>query len=155
MNEYSFHKMEGVLSRVAEIEKERRRKWRLHRYISLISTIMILLASIVSSVNTHANFVTPNWKLSLVCLVFAFVDSFVEYFIRRRMFMIEGRSVFLLETIKSLEMIAGILNNAPENVDTYHPAFNNEIIKLKEQFSRLEGSLTYDDSCREVVARPY
>jgi hypothetical protein len=113
------------------------------------------MTSVLSGINVNYPFVVPSWRLSLICYTAVFADVMVEYFIRSRMCLLEGRSKHLCEIKCQIENLRKILDkfneNHPDQQDI-HPAVTFECANLQKVLSILLGELNLESSTAEVVA---
>ena len=158
MSHASPIKMEPIEARIDMIERERTMtRWAL-RTISLSATIFVVFTSFLCGVNSYITLASPAWYLSVISGVAAVVDLIVEYGIRRRMGLIEGRSAHIIEIRKCIAGIIPILErgeimrNEPTMETELSVSTQHELMRMRELLDEHLRRLTFDESLYSVVA---
>jgi hypothetical protein len=144
-----------VDEKIAEVERSRRVSLWLMRLLSLATTLLVLAATGVQLTNDFLNYVPVSWWLSLPCFMVGVVDVIVEYVIRRRLPLVEGRSEHLhwvQVKIKELNVLIGRYE-ALRRQPGFSPEIStdNELTAILTALREHTARLTYEESTLVVT----
>jgi hypothetical protein len=145
----------SVDEKVAEVERARKTSLLAMRLISLVASILVFSASTVQVTNDLFNYVPVAWWLSVPCFILSFLDIIVEYRVRQRVPLVEGKSEHLYWVqlkIKELNVVLEIYETLRRDPD-FSPEISTEmevtaiLAALREHTARL----TYEESTLVVT----
>jgi hypothetical protein len=141
--------------RIGEVERDRAIQLRLMRLLSLTVSILVLVSTALQTTNDFFNYVPTPWMLSLPCMIVGVLEVVVEYAVRRRVPLVEGRSehlLFVQQKIRELEGILGryeALRKEPGFVPEV--ATDEEMTRLWAALHRHMDRLNFDESTAVVL----
>ena len=136
--------MEDLSEKINEIERLRQRRLYWYSLLSLLSTILVVSTSIMSSINGQIK-IFPGTLITVACAVMATLDTGIEYLVRRRIFLIQGPSMHLIEMYKHISILHEILENFRKMVS--EPVL--DLDKLRKHLS--DNEITF--STRHYIAQ--